>query len=184
MENETESRRDGRGSHADTSSLALFLKGTAFRPSVEYPQNHAALAAAGPRFDLIRVSLIEGTTIEPRLAGRRQDSPALQCEERTAKSEERWPYNLLMDDQSFRRRADESLDDLKRSLYAAEGDADLKSRRTRAHCTSASTNRPEDLSSRPTPQSARSGSQRYPPVSNSTGQRKRTTSSFPRPERL
>jgi iron donor protein CyaY len=31
-----------------------------------------------------------------------------------------------MDDQSFRRRADESLDDLKRSLYAAEGDADFE----------------------------------------------------------
>ncbi len=31
-----------------------------------------------------------------------------------------------MDDQSFRRRADESLDNLKRSLYAAEGDADFE----------------------------------------------------------
>src|SRR5450631_258356 len=42
-----------------------------------------------------------------------------------AKSEQR-PYNLPMDDQTFRRHADESLDDLKRSLYAAEGDADFE----------------------------------------------------------
>ncbi|MGB8888253.1 MAG: iron donor protein CyaY [Candidatus Korobacteraceae bacterium] len=31
-----------------------------------------------------------------------------------------------MDDQSFRRHADQSLDNLKRSLYAAEGDADFE----------------------------------------------------------
>ncbi len=31
-----------------------------------------------------------------------------------------------MDDQSFRRHADESLDNLKRSLYAAEGDSDFE----------------------------------------------------------
>jgi iron donor protein CyaY len=31
-----------------------------------------------------------------------------------------------MDDQSFRRRADVSLDDLKRSLYAAEGDGNFE----------------------------------------------------------
>jgi CyaY protein len=47
-------------------------------------------------------------------------------EERKAKSEERRLYNHLMDDQSFRRHADESLDNLKRSLYAAEGDADFE----------------------------------------------------------
>jgi iron donor protein CyaY len=35
-------------------------------------------------------------------------------------------YNFPMDDQSFRRHADESLEDLKRSLYAAEGDADFE----------------------------------------------------------
>jgi iron donor protein CyaY len=31
-----------------------------------------------------------------------------------------------MDDQCFRRHADESLDNLKRSLYAAEGDSDFE----------------------------------------------------------
>ena len=31
-----------------------------------------------------------------------------------------------MDEQDFRRRVDSSLDDLKRSLYAAEGDADFE----------------------------------------------------------
>ncbi len=33
------------------------------------------------------------------------------------------PYNQLMDEQNFRRRADAALEALKRSLYAAEGDA-------------------------------------------------------------
>ncbi len=47
-------------------------------------------------------------------------------EKRTANSEQRRLYNLPMDDQSFRRHADESLDNLKRSLYAAEGDSDFE----------------------------------------------------------
>lgn len=51
---------------------------------------------------------------------------SLFVETRSAESGQRWPYNLPMDDQSFRRHADESLDNLKRSLYAAEGDADFE----------------------------------------------------------
>lgn len=43
-----------------------------------------------------------------------------------AKTEWRSPYNHFMDDQAFRRHADASLEQLKRSLYAAEGDADFE----------------------------------------------------------
>ena len=35
-------------------------------------------------------------------------------------------YNLPMDEQEFRRRADQSLEGLKRSLYEAEGEADFE----------------------------------------------------------
>ena len=35
-------------------------------------------------------------------------------------------YNLFMDDQDFRRRADAAFEELKRSLYAAEGAADFE----------------------------------------------------------
>jgi iron donor protein CyaY len=35
-------------------------------------------------------------------------------------------YNLVMDDQEFRRRVDAAFDELKRSLYAAEGGADFE----------------------------------------------------------
>ena len=35
-------------------------------------------------------------------------------------------YNLSMDDQDFRRRADKAFEDLKRSLYAAEDRADFE----------------------------------------------------------
>jgi iron donor protein CyaY len=35
-------------------------------------------------------------------------------------------YNISMDDHSFRRHVDESMEELKRSLYAAEGDSDFE----------------------------------------------------------
>jgi iron-sulfur cluster assembly protein CyaY len=35
-------------------------------------------------------------------------------------------YNPVMDDQDFRRLSDESIEQLKRSLYAAEGEADFE----------------------------------------------------------
>jgi iron donor protein CyaY len=37
-----------------------------------------------------------------------------------------WSYNSLMDDQSFRRRADASLESLKERLYVAEGDGNFE----------------------------------------------------------